>query len=283
MNMKNILRLMGAFTVAVTASNAVVACGDKSNPGVTLNGEVAKQLGLTSDDKGTGLEEATIDVSKPDVASWTISALTTPIKASKLLKDSNADSEAANKACADFITGTLKIAAKDGKFSKDELDKIVGEVTNIKPILAKAKTGNDYAITGGNFSFQFKNSEQKPVGDIYAINLKTDAEKGVIVPAITAVATNLKEADTDVTTNSKILFAKDNKIPEGVKGTEVKVTGKQFLALNEITGLKIMAIVEKFKTGTEGTWVDGSTLELSYKTADVTFDPATIKTTFTIS
>ncbi|WP_342253554.1 hypothetical protein [Spiroplasma endosymbiont of Zeiraphera isertana] len=69
MNMKNILRLMGALTLTTAATTSVVACGDKA--GVAMNVEVSKQLGLT-DDKGEGVQTASLDTTVKDNVTWTI-------------------------------------------------------------------------------------------------------------------------------------------------------------------------------------------------------------------
>ncbi|WP_342218895.1 hypothetical protein [Spiroplasma endosymbiont of Amphimallon solstitiale] len=175
------------------------------------------------------------------IVTWTVDALKTPIKASALLKD---DGSPANQACADFLTGKLKQTATDGKFNKKELDKITGAVTDFKPELAKMDDGKDYAITGGTFNFQFKKGEEA-LGDVYGIKLKADKTKGVIATALTAIAGKIAIADTDVVTNSNILFVKDGTIPEGAKkGAAIGIVdttdnGKQFMALNTLTGLKI--------------------------------------------
>ncbi|WJG70359.1 hypothetical protein [Spiroplasma ixodetis] len=274
MNMKNILRLMGALTLTTAATTSVVACGDKA--GVAMNVKVSKQLGLT-DENGEGVQTASLDTTVKDNVTWTIDALKTPIKASALLKH---DGSAANQACADFLTGKLKQTATDGKFNKEELDKITGAVTDFKPELAKMDDGKDYAITGGTFNFQFKKGEEA-LGDVYGIKLKTDKTKGVIVTALTAIAAEIKIPDTDVATNSKIMFADGTKIPETAKkpGEPILIKGesdqvKQFTALNTLTALKIGANLGTI-TAAGDAWAAGDKLEITYKTGDVTFEAKT--------
>ncbi|WP_338976150.1 hypothetical protein [Spiroplasma endosymbiont of Monopis laevigella] len=274
MNMKNILRLMGALTLTTAATTSVVACGDKA--GVAMNVEVSKQLGLT-DDKGEGVQAASFDTTVKDNVTWTVDALKTPIKASALLGE---DNKAANQACADFLTGKLKQTATDGKFNKEELDKITGAVTDFKPELAKMDDGKDYAITGGTFNFQFKKGEEA-LGDVYGIKLKADKTKGVIAAALTTIAAEIKIVDTDVTTNQKIMFVDDTTIPETAKkpGEPIQIKGesdqvKQFTALNTLTALKIGANLGTI-TAYFDAWAAGDKLEITYKTGDVTFEAKT--------
>ncbi|WP_338975004.1 hypothetical protein [Spiroplasma endosymbiont of Tricholauxania praeusta] len=274
MNMKNILRLMGALTLTIAATTSVVACGDKA--GVAMNVEVSKQLGLT-DDKGEGVQAASLDTTVKDNVTWTVDALKTPIKANALLGE---DNKAANQACADFLTGKLKQTAKDGKFNKEELDKITGAVTDFKPELAKMDDGKDYAITGGTFNFQFKKGEEA-LGDVYGIKLKADKTKGVIAAALTTIAAEIKIVDTDVTTNQKIMFVDGTTIPETAKkpGEPIQIKGesdqvKQFTALNTLTALKIGANLGTI-TAAGAAWAAGDKLEITYKTGDVTFEAKT--------
>ncbi|WP_339048875.1 hypothetical protein [Spiroplasma endosymbiont of Colias croceus] len=285
MNMKNILRLMGTLTLTTAATTSIVACGDKA--GVAMNVEVSKQLGLT-DEKGEGVQTASLDTTVKDNVSWAV-AEASAIKASKLLGEGD---KAANQSCFDFITNVLKVKPKegtsfaDGVFDKAVLDAITAEVTNIKPELAKMDDSKDYAITGGTFNFQFKKGEEA-LGDVYGIKLKADKTKGVIAAGLAAIAGKIEIVDTDVVTNSNILFVKDGNIPPGAKqGAAISIVdktdnGKQFMALNTLTGLKISAQMES--TDAEGTWAEGKKLEISYKTGDVNFDPTTVKTTLTVA
>ncbi|WP_342260579.1 hypothetical protein [Spiroplasma endosymbiont of Notiophilus biguttatus] len=274
MNMKNILGLMGALTLTTATTTSVVACGDKA--GVAMNVEVSKQLGLT-DEKGEGVQAASLDTAVKDNVTWTVDALKTPIKASALLKE---DGSATNQACADFLTGKLKQTATGGKFNKEELDKITGAVTDFKPELAKTDDNKDYAITGGTFNFQFKKGEDA-LDDVYGIKLKADKTKGVIATALTAIAAEIKITDTDVATNSKIMFAVGTTIPETAKkpGEPIQIKGesdqvKQFTALNTLTSLKIGANLGTI-THAGDAWAAGDKLEITYKTGDVTFEAKT--------
>ncbi len=274
MNMKNILRLMGALTLTTAATTSVVACADKA--GVAMNVEVSKQLGLT-DEKGEGVQTASLDTSVNNNVTWTVDALKTPIKASALLKN---DGLAANQACADFLTGKLKQTATDGKFNKEELDKITGAVTDFKPELAKMDDGKDYAITGGTFNFQFKKGEEA-LGDVYGIKLKANKTKGVIDAGLAAIAGKIAIADTDVATNSKIMFEDGTTIPEIAKtpGEPILIKGesdqvKQFTALNTLTALKIGANLGTI-THAGDAWAANDKLEITYKTGDVTFEAKT--------
>ena len=280
MNMKNILRLMGALTLTTAATTSVVACGDKA--GVAMNVEVSKQLGLT-DDKGEGVQAASLDTAAAkDNVSWAV-AEASAIKASKLLGE---EDKAANQACFDFITNVLKVKPKegttfaDGVFDKAVLDAITAEVTNIKPELAKMDDGKDYAITGGTFNFQFKKGEEA-LGDVYGIKLKADKTKGVIAAALTTIAAEIKIIDTDVTTNQKIMFVDGTTIPETAKkpGEPIQIKGesdqvKQFTALNTLTALKIGANLGTI-TAAGDAWAAGDKLEITYKTGDVTFEAKT--------
>lgn len=253
----------------------------------TLNIEVGKQLKLTND-KGEAVQTATLDLTVKNNVNWTVEALKKRINASQLLRTEN---KAANQACFDFITNVLKVKPKegttfaDGVFDKAVLDAITAEVTNIKPELTKMDDGKDYAITGGTFNFQFKKDEEA-LGDVYGIKLKADKTKGVIATALTAIAGKIAVADTDVVTNSNILFVKDGPIPKGAKkGAAINIvgmtgSGKQFMALNKITGLNIIAQFDNRTLGTH--WNRGDWLKISYKNTDVNFDPSKTFTKFTI-
>ena len=285
MNMKNILRLMGALALTTGTATSVIACGQES-PGVAMNGEVAKQLGLADAD-GKGMQVASFDLTtKADDVTWTIDALKTPIKASRLLADDV--KKAASQACFDFITNVLKVKPttgskfEDGEFDKDVLNAITGEVTNIQPTLTKKDDKTDYAVTAGTFSFQFKGADNKYFGDKYGINLKVNPAAGVVSTGLTALVAKILVADTDAATNAKIMFAVGNDVPAGIKDGGVALAinqsaaaGKQFAAFNKLTALTITAQAKGTAVGEK--WVADDTLTITYKTADVTFAD-TVKT-----
>lgn len=283
MNMKNILRLMGALALTTGTATSVVACGQSPMP---MNTDVSKQLGLT-DDKGQGVQEATLDVaSKVDKATWSVPALTTPITADKLLTTAD---KAVDQSCFDFITNVLTVKPKtgskldDGVFDKATLTAITGEVTQITPTLKKMDDNKDYAIAGGTFSFQFKKGSEK-FGDLYSIKLKADSTTGVVKAALTTLVAKIKATDTDVEVNPAIMFKIGTPVPEAAKtpGAAIKIEGttdevKQFNALNTLTGLKITAqLGEITVAGTN--WAANDTLKIVYKTSDVTFAAETTLT-----
>lgn len=288
MNMKNILRLMGALALTTGTATSVIACGHE-NPGVAMNAEVSKQLGLT-DAEGKGTQVAELDVTtKADDATWTVAVLKTPIKASALLTEGE---KAANQACFDFITNVLKVKPKegtkldDGVFDKTALEAIVGEVTNIRPTLTKTADGKDYAVTDGTLSFQFKKGEDK-LGDKYGIKLKVDDKVGVIATGLTALDAKITLADTDAATNKKNMFVVSQKVSDDIKKGGVPVginpaanAGKQFAAFNKLTGLKVTAQAKGTVAGAE--WAKDDKLEITYKTADVAF-AETVKTELTLA
>lgn len=286
MNMKNILKLMGALAITTGATTSVVACNESTN--ATMNAAISKILDLTND-KGEGVQEISLDTSKTDQPPvWTIPALVTAITADKLLTEEN---KAANQACFDFITNVFKVKPTkgtkldDGIFEKSVLTAITGQVTKITPTLKKTEDGKDYAITAGTFSFQFKKGEEK-IGDVYSFNLKIDAKKGIIGTVLAALVTNFTVSDTDLVDNNNFKFVKDGPIPAGaVKGAVINIdstteNGKMFAALNKLTGLKVTAQMES--TNASGTWDAGKILTISYKTSDVNFDASTVKTDITV-
>lgn len=280
MNMKNILRLMGVLTLTTGAANSVVACGQET--GVAMDAALSKQLGLT-DDKGEGTLAPSFDVSKPSEVTWTVTAAA-DIKGSALLV---ADDKAANQSCFDFIKNVLKVNPKtgftlaDGVFDKAALDAITSEVSNVTPTLKQTEDKKDYAVTGGTFSFQFKNGDTK-LGDVYGIKLKVDATKGVVEDRVKAVANKITATDTDVADNDKIMFKVGDKVPNTAKpGVAITINdkadaGKQFASLNKITDLKITAELGEVIHAGES-WAAGDKLEIVYKAGDVTFEA---KTTF---
>ncbi|WP_425381677.1 hypothetical protein [Spiroplasma endosymbiont of Polydrusus pterygomalis] len=283
MNMKNILRLMGALTLTIGTATSVVACDQSS---VAMNTDVSKQLGLT-DDKGQGVQEATLDISsKADAVIWSVPALATPITAAKLLTTAD---KAADQSCFDFITNVLTVKPKtgskldDGVFDNATLTAITGEVTQITPTLKKMDDNKDYAITGGTFSFQFKKGNEK-LGDLYSIKLKADSTKGVVNVALTTLVAKIKATDTDVADNTAIQFEIGKPVPEAAKtpGVAIKIQGttdvvKQFNALNTVTGLKITAQLGEI-TAAGNNWAADDTLKIVYKAGDVTFAAETTLT-----
>lgn len=279
MNMKNILRFMGALALTTGATTSVVACNQSSGvTGVTMNTDVSKQLGLTND-KGEGMQEVTLNASKPNEVMWSVPALATPITADKLLV---AEDKAANQSCFDFITNVLKVKPKagtkldDGVFDKAALTAITGEVTNITPTLKKMEDNKDYAISAGTFSFKFKKDKEK-IGDVYNIKLKVDDTKGVVNAVLATIVGKFTIADTDVANNENIHFKVGENISEKAKpGLAIKITGeteavKQFDALNKLTDLKITAKLGSINHFGSYTWLSGDKLKIVYKVGDVTF------------
>ena len=249
----------------------------EQNPTVLngLNTPITKHLGLL-DEEGRGLQEATIDLST-NKASWTIPALTTPIKATAFLTKEN---KALDAISFKFIVIRLQIRPisgtnwEDAVFKREDLEAITSHITSIKPFLAIATHHViGFAVTGGGFTFHFKNKNMQQLDKDYYVILKTYTEKDIISDKVNILAKAMKLEDVDVIDNLKINFAIGKQGPtEGtieagifVNINNVNKVGKQFNSLNKMLPsfikVKVKAVNIKSK---DRIWGAGDSVVLQY-------------------
>lgn len=185
LNIKALLRLVGASVLTTVAATSVVACGKKkADAGISMDSEVAADFGFVDKDNKS-LVVATIDVKE---VSWTSTQLT-DITGANLLEAGDTP-KAKSVAGGDFLVNVLKLTATgkgaDRTFKIDEAKAITMTVKAWAPTMAAVET-KDFAVTGGTATVQFMAGD-KAVGSEYSLNILGKPADGVVLSILPAAA-----------------------------------------------------------------------------------------------
>lgn len=268
-NMKKLLSALTALSFVAVAGVSTVACGpnDTTTPKAEMNIEVLKALGLVDAENGTTLLEASIKDAKWDVA------LLADVNASKLL---DADGVARNDESRNFLTSVLGLKPEEGKFDTEAAAKIKLTISEIKPILEKISTDKmkDFTIKSGTVTVQWKDAEDKNIGSVYTLDLKADAEKGVVADQLPKLT--LTQFDTTkAPLNEFKVGGKTENLKSGELQSFLKADDSLVQGLNDLVKLvdqgDLKVTITKISTKAD-TFVEGDTLTVKINFGKLQFN-----------
>lgn len=239
LNIRALLRLVGASVLTTVAATSVVACGKKkADAGISMDSKVAADFGFVDKDNKS-LVVTTIGV-KEGIVSWTSTQLT-GITGANLLETGETTVKAKSVAGGDFLVNVLKLTATgkgaDRTFKIDEAKAITMTVKAWAPTMAAVET-KDFAVTGGTATVQFMAGD-KAVGSEYSLNILGKPADGVVLSVLPAAA--------DITiANFNI---PEFKVGQSKTGIEERKDLTSNLITDAAPGKDIKSIVELIKQG----------------------------------
>lgn len=239
LNIKALLRLVGASVLTTVAATSVVACGKKkADAGISMDSKVAADFGFV-DQGNKSLVVATIGV-KEGIASLTSTQLT-GITGANLLETGDTP-KAKSVAGGDFLVNVLKLTATgkgaDRTFKIDEAKDITMTVKAWAPTMAAVET-KDFAVTGGTATVQFMAGD-KAVGSEYSLNILGKPADGVVLSILPAAA------DITIANFKEILEFKAGAKTDSIKKGEDLTSN---FKTDAAPGKDIKSIVELIKQG----------------------------------